>query len=179
MIERPAYLKAISERLGSNPVVALLGPRQCGKTTLARMYTAGTNCEFFDLEDNRDLSRLENPFLALEELTGLIIIDEVQRKPEIFETIRVLVDRPKCEAQFLLLGSAAPRLVKGASESLAGRIGFVDLSGFNLAEIKTEESSRLWSRGGYPRSFLAASDLDSMRWRNDFIRTFLERDITP
>jgi predicted AAA+ superfamily ATPase len=177
MIERPVYLKSVQENLKANPVAALLGPRQCGKTTLARMLADKVHCEFFDLEDSRDLARLDNPFLALEKLTGLVVIDEVQRKPEVFETLRVLVDKPDYGAQFLLLGSAAPRLVKGASESLAGRIGFVDLSGFNLSEINHDDAGNLWSRGGFPRSFLATSDEDSFRWRNDFIRTFLERDI--
>jgi len=132
---------------------------------------------YFDLEDPADLRRLEAPLRALEGLTGLVIIDEVQRQPGLFEVLRVLVDRPKNAARFLLLGSASLSLVKGVSESLAGRIGFVDLSGFNLQEIGPAHFARLWTRGGFPRSFLASDDLTSLIWRDNFMRTFLERDI--
>ncbi len=120
---------------------------------------------------------LSAPMTALEDLSGLVIIDEVQRRPELFELLRVLVDRPENAAKFLLLGSASPRLIKGVSESLAGRIGFIDLSGFHLGEIEKEHRTMLWTRGGFPRSFLASGDDPSMAWRQDFIRTFLERDI--
>ncbi len=123
------------------------------------------------------MRRLSAPMTTLEKLSGLVVIDEVQRRPDLFELIRVLVDRPENRARFLLLGSASPRIVAGVSESLAGRIGFVDLSGFNLRETGPEHQDRLWTRGGFPRAFLAANDTASLRWRDDFVRTFLERDI--
>lgn len=177
MIRRPHALEQISRALALHPIAALLGPRQCGKTTLARMITEHEPCTFFDLEDPVDRRRLSVPMRALEELSGLVIIDEVQRKPDLFELLRVLVDRPQNSARFLLLGSASPHLVKGVSESLAGRIGMVDLSGFNLQEVGWDQRDRLWVRGGFPRSFLAGDEPTSMAWREDFIRTFLERDI--
>jgi predicted AAA+ superfamily ATPase len=132
---------------------------------------------YFDLENPIDVRRLTAPMRALEKLSGLVIIDEVQRKPDLFELLRVLVDRPGNEARFLLLGSASPHLVKGVSETLAGRIGFTDLSGFNLTEVGAGQSEHLWIRGGFPRAYLAADDPAAMLWRDDFIRTFLERDI--
>ncbi len=178
MIDRPDRLQAIHQVFENLPVVALLGPRQCGKTTLARTFASErSGTEYFDLEHTVDRSRLDNPMLALQDLDGVVIIDEIQRRPELFEVLRVLVDRPDNSTQFLVLGSAAPRLVKGAAETLAGRIGFVDLSGFNLGEVGSDQKTRLWSRGGFPRSFLARGDTASLAWRNDFIRTFLERDI--
>jgi len=177
MIDRPHYISRIETALRHNPVVAMLGPRQCGKTTLSRVIARQRKCEYFDLEDPVDLSRLSAPLLALGDLSGLIIIDEVQRKPELFEILRVLVDRPQTEAKFLLLGSASPHLVRGVSESLAGRLAFVDMSGFDVREVGLENFSILWSRGSFPRSYLAPSDKTSYRWRNDFIKTFLERDI--
>ena len=177
MISRPAYVSAISQSLERNPVVALLGPRQCGKTTLARFVASQRDSTYFDLEDPLTLARLENPLLALEGSSGLVVIDEIQRRPELFEILRVLVDRSGNRSRFLVLGSAAPRLIKGASESLAGRIGFVDLAGFDLTETGPESIPELWGRGGFPRSYLAADDAASYSWRNDFIRTFLERDI--
>jgi predicted AAA+ superfamily ATPase len=170
-------MSALKACLDNNPVVALMGPRQCGKTTLARELAAGRKCEFFDLEDPVDSSRLDNPLLALRDLRGLVVIDEIQRRPELFSILRVLVDRPANEATFLILGSAAPRLVKGAAETLAGRVGFVDLSGFDMSEVGEERIDTLWHRGGFPRSFLAPSDAASHGWRRDFIRTFLERDV--
>lgn len=177
MIDRPEFLAALETGLRETPVVALLGPRQCGKTTLARMISSNRESVFFDMENPVDIARMENPLLTLQGLRGLIVIDEIQRKPEIFDVIRVLVDRPEYEATFLVLGSAAPRLVQGASQTLAGRIGFVDLSGFIISEVGEESLDRLWQRGGFPRSFLASSDSASHRWRSDFVRTFLERDI--
>lgn len=178
MIERRTLSEAVARALQNNPVVAILGPRQCGKTTLARMISAARDDgEFFDLEDPVDIGRLSAPMQALAPLHGLVIIDEIQRKPELFELLRVLVDRPESDAVFLVLGSASPELVKGTSESLAGRIGFVDMSGFSLAEIGHEHRQPLWVRGGFPRSFLASSDDSSYAWRQDFMRTFLERDI--
>ena len=178
MIERNTLSEAVASALATNPVVALLGPRQCGKTTLARTIAATReDCEFFDLEDPVDIGRLTAPMQALAPLRGLVIIDEIQRRPELFELLRVLVDRPDNKAVFLVLGSASPHLVRGASESLAGRVGFVDMSGFTLAEIGRDNRLALWTRGGFPRSFLAAGDEASYAWRQDFMRTFLERDI--
>jgi hypothetical protein len=170
-------LARITQAFQVHPVVSLLGPRQCGKTTLARMIAEAEPCVYFDLENPVDIRRLSAPMTALEPLSGLVVIDEVQRKPEIFELLRVLVDRPGNPARFLLLGSASPDLVKKTSESLAGRLGFVDLSGFELREVGVEKRTPLWIRGGFPRSFLAPDNAASMAWREDFIRTFLERDI--
>lgn len=177
MIERSGYIKAITISLEDNPVVALLGPRQCGKTTLAHLIASRRDSDYFDLENPRDLSRLTNPLMALENIQGLAVIDEVQLKPELFEILRVLVDRPGNTTRFLVLGSAAPRLIKGASESLAGRIGFIDLSGFNIEEVGRGSIPSLWHRGGFPLSFLAEGGKKSFAWRSNFIRTFLERDI--
>ncbi len=177
MISRPFYIERVSEMLRVNPVAALIGPRQCGKTTLARMISQNRKCTGFDLEDPADRQQLDAPMSILSNLDGLVIIDEIQRRPELFEIIRVLVDRPENKAQFLILGSAAPSLMKGASESLAGRLGFVDLSGFDLSEVGPDNRDQLWSRGGFPRSFLAADNSASAIWREGFVRTFLERDI--
>ena len=177
MIPRPEPLTLIARAFRVHPVAALIGPRQCGKTTLARMLAESEPCTYFDLESPVDIRRLSAPMRALEGLSGLVVIDEVQRRPELFEILRVLVDRPGNTARFLLLGSASPQLVKGVSESLAGRLGFVDLSGFDLSEVGAENRDRLWIRGGLPRSFLAPDDSASAMWRDDFIRTFLERDI--
>jgi uncharacterized protein len=177
MIPRPAPISQIEASFRVHPVTALLGPRQCGKTTLARFMAEQEPSTYFDLENPVDIQRLSAPMQALQELSGMVIIDEVQRKPELFELLRVLVDRPGKHVRFLLLGSASPHLIKGVSESLAGRIGFVDLSGFQLREVGGRHRVQLWLRGGLPRSFLADSDSDSLGWRENFIRTFLERDI--
>src|SRR4030065_784269 len=149
MIKRPDALSRISQAFRVHPVVALLGPRQCGKTTLAMMLAKGRKSTYFDLENPGDLRRFASPLRALEGLSDLVIIDEVQRQPGLFEVLRVLVDRPKNQARFLLLGSASPQLVRGVSESLAGRIGFVDLSGFDLTEVDTDAYNPLWLRGGF------------------------------
>jgi hypothetical protein len=177
MIPRPNGIDEIQRTLATHPIAALLGPRQCGKTTMARMIADRQSSIYFDLENPVDLRRLSAPMSVLQELSGLVIIDEVQRRPDLFELLRVLADRPRNAARFLLLGSASPHLVKGVSESLAGRIGFIDLSGFDLTEVGASERDRLWLRGGLPRSFLAADDHASLAWRQDFVRTFLERDI--
>ena len=177
MIPRPEPISQIKTSFRIHPVTALLGPRQCGKTTLARLIAEQEPSTFFDLENPIDIQRLAAPMQTLKDLSGLVIIDEIQRKPELFELLRVLVDRSDRSVRFLLLGSASPQLVKGVSESLAGRIGFVDLSGFQLWEIGVQHRDRLWARGGFPRAFLAGSDPDSIQWREGFIRTFLERDI--
>jgi predicted AAA+ superfamily ATPase len=177
MIPRPEPIRQIEASFRVHPVTALLGPRQCGKTTLARIMAENEPSTFFDLENPVDIQRLSAPMQALKDLSGLVVIDEVQRKPELFELFRVLVDRPGQSGRFLLLGSASPHLVKGVSESLAGRIGFVDLAGFQLWEVGVEHREHLWIRGGLPKSFLAASESDSIQWRENFVRTFLERDI--
>jgi len=177
MIPRPNPIRQIELTFQTHSVTALLGPRQCGKTTLARFIAEQEQSTIFDLENPVDLQRLSAPTQALQDLSGLVIIDEVQRKPELFELLRVLVDRSNQETRYLLLGSASLDLVKGVSESLAGRIGFVDLSGFQLWEVGEQHRDRLWIRGSLPKSFLADSGLDSMKWRENFVRTFLERDI--
>ncbi len=177
IIPRPHAIGRIERTFQVHPITALLGPRQCGKTTLARMVAEHEPCEYFDLENPVDTRRLSQPLQALEALSGLVIIDEVQRRPDLFEILRVLVDRSSSPARFLLLGSASPQLVKGVSESLAGRIGFVDLSGFQLIEVGADQMQPLWVRGGFPNSFLADDNPASMVWRENFIRTFLERDI--
>jgi predicted AAA+ superfamily ATPase len=177
MIPRPEPIRQIETSFQIHPVTALLGPRQCGKTTLARFIAEQEPSTVFDLENPVDIQRLSAPMQALKDLSDLVIIDEVQRKPELFELLRVLVDRSRQNARFLLLGSASPHLVKGVSESLAGRIGFVDLAGFQLWEVGVQHRDRLWIRGGLPKAFLADSEPDSTQWRESFIRTFLERDI--
>jgi len=177
MIDRLEYEVRVREVFRTHAVCALLGPRQCGKTTLARHLTEDEPVTFFDLEDPVDLRRLEAPQIALEGLDGLVVLDEIQRRPELFELLRVLVDRPDNAARFLVLGSASLDLVRGVSESLAGRIGFVDLSPFGLDEVGADAASRLWLRGGFPRSFLAEDAAASASWREGFVRTFLERDI--
>jgi predicted AAA+ superfamily ATPase len=177
MIPRPNAFSDIARSFRVHPVTALLGPRQCGKTTLARMIAEHEPCEYFDLENPVDTRRLSQPLQALEKLEGLVVIDEIQRRPDLFELLRVLVDRPDNAARYLLLGSASTQIVKGVSESLAGRIGFVDLSGFHLAEVGSDQMESLWIRGGFPISFLAEDIIASSDWRSNFIRTFLERDI--
>ncbi len=178
MVERPDAIARVLELFRIHPCVAILGPRQCGKTTLARVLAADESvCTFFDLESPLDARKLAAPMRALSHLDGLVVLDEVQQRPELFEILRVLVDRPDSRTRFLVLGSASPTLVKGASESLAGRLGFVDLGGFDLCETGAESQDRLWNRGGFPRSFLAADDGASIDWRQGFVRTFLERDI--
>jgi len=156
--------------------VVLLGPRQCGKTTLARQIAAGQSAAFFDLENPDDAAALEQPMMALAPLRGLVVLDEVQRRPEIFECLRVLMDGANQPAKFLLLGSASPHLVRGVTESLAGRVAFVDMQGFSLSEVEAGNQDRLWIRGGFPRSYLATGQTASMAWRKDFIRTFIEKD---
>lgn len=177
MILRSSLERRLREAIRKSPVVALLGPRQSGKTTLARSLSGQKRTEYFDLEDPADLARLAAPQVALEDVRGLVVLDEVQRKPELFELLRVLADRPTTPARFLLLGSASPHLVRGVSESLAGRVRFIEIGGFDLTEVGTKEFRSLWRRGGFPRSFLAPSERESVAWRDDFTRTFLERDL--
>lgn len=179
MISRNRHLGRLEHLLEHYPVVAILGARQVGKTTLARQIMARYegSAERFDLEDPDDLARLGEPKIALGNLEGLVVIDEVQRRPDLFPILRVLVDRPEAAARFLILGSASPDLLRQGSESLAGRIFFHRLDGFALDEVGIEEREALWFRGGFPRSFLAASDAISSEWCRGFIATFLERDL--
>jgi hypothetical protein len=177
MIDRPVYLSQLSRAVRRSPITALVGPRQCGKTTLARMFAKERTAAFFDLESQLDLNRLQNPQLALGSLRGLVIIDEIQAMPELFRLLRVLADRPGDTTRFLVLGNASPELIKNVSETLAGRVEFVELSGFGLQETGIGSSDRVWIRGGFPRSFLARTDADSLAWREGFIQTFLARDI--
>lgn len=177
MIDRPSYVEKLSTALRRSPVVALLGPRQCGKTTLARIFALERKSTHFDLESQPDLQRLQNPEMVLGSLEGIVILDEIQRLPELFNVLRVLVDRPERTTRFLILGSASPDLVKNVSETLAGRVEFIELSGFDVSETGADSWQGLWLRGGFPRSFLADSDDDSLAWREGFVLTFLERDI--
>ena len=177
MLQRPWLLERLRAGLKMSPAVALLGPRQCGKTTLAREVAAKSESNYFDLENPVDLARLAEPMTALESLRGLVVIDEVQRHPELFPVLRVLLDRKPVRARFLVLGSASPELLRQSSETLAGRIAIVEMGGFMLEELARQDFSRLWLRGGFPRSFLARSEAASAAWREDFIRTFLERDL--
>lgn len=176
-LPRPRVRAEIERLLRASPVVALLGPRQSGKTTLARELLEGREGRRFDLEDPRDAQALSEPMTALEGLRGLVVIDEVQRQPGLFEVLRVLADRRPTRTRFLVLGSASPALLRQSSESLAGRIRFVELSGFSLEEVGANRLRRLLLRGGFPRSFLSTSDDESFGWREDFIRTFVERDL--
>jgi uncharacterized protein len=177
MISRPELLSRIRKALLRSPIVALLGPRQSGKTTLARMLLSIDSENYFDLEGGASLRRLEDPEIALSELRGLVVIDEVQRRPELFPILRVLADRPRKPARFLILGSASPGLLRQSSESLAGRIEIIEIAGFTAHEVGHKRLDRLWLRGGYPRSFLASSENNSFSWRKSFLQTFLERDI--
>jgi predicted AAA+ superfamily ATPase len=177
MIARSERLETIRSRLETNPVVAVLGPRQCGKTTLARMLMPTEAASYFDLEDPVVAEIFADPMTALRDLRGLVIIDEAQQRPELFPVLRVLSDRPDRPATFLILGSASPELSRQASESLAGRVSLIEMTGFSTGEIPTKEWPVLWRRGGFPRSFLAGSEEESSRWRSDFIQTFLQRDL--
>jgi len=179
MIERVDHVRAIERQLKSFPVVAIVGMRQVGKTTLARQVAAGRSevVHYFDLENEEDRARLVDPGLTLKELRGLIILDEIQHSPDLFMTLRVLADRPRKLARFLVLGSASGDLLRQSSESLAGRISYHHVAPLSLAEISTAKSKQLWLRGGLPRSYLARSNRASLDWRKQFIRTFLERDL--
>ncbi len=177
VIGRGRLTGRVALALRRSRVVALTGPRQCGKTTLARALAAGRRAAYFDLEDPVAALRLAEPLTALGPLRGLVVIDEVQRAPHLFPVLRVLADRNPGQARFLLLGSASPELMRQASESLAGRVEFVDMAGFAIEEVGDDALRRLWQRGGFPRAFLARGDAASLAWREDFIRTFLERDL--
>jgi predicted AAA+ superfamily ATPase len=177
MIHRVLDIRAVRAALKRNPVVALLGPRQSGKTTLARQFVAADSQTYFDLEDPQSLARLTEPATALRPLKGLVVIDEIQRRPELFPLLRVLADRRPLPARFLILGSASPDLLRQSSESLAGRLMTIPLEGFRLADLGGEAQARHWLRGGFPRSFTARGEADSVAWRRQFLQTFLERDM--
>ena len=177
MIERAELLRQVEYGLKRNPVTAILGPRQCGKTTLAKEVGRRENAVYFDLEDPNDQARLANPQLTLEGQRGVVILDEIQRRPELTMLLRVLADRRPLPCRFIVLGSASPDLIRQASDSLAGRIHFVDMSGFTLGEVGNDHREPLWLRGGFPQSFLSENDEDSRQWRMSFVRTFLERDM--
>ena len=179
MIPRDAHATGVERLLARHPVVALLGARQVGKTTLANQVARRRPgpTHFFDLESSADVARLADPLLVLPSLRGLVVLDEVQRRPDLFPALRVLADRRPCPARFLVLGSASPDLLRQSSESLAGRISHYELPCLGLAETGPGKLDALWLRGGFPRAFTARSHVDSYRWRRDFVRTFLERDI--
>jgi predicted AAA+ superfamily ATPase len=179
MLDRPNKLKAIRDGFDRASIVSITGLRQSGKTTIAKQFASkfSGKSTHFDLEDPRSLARLTEPMTALEGLSGLVVIDEVQRVPSLFPILRVLADRKDQPAKFLLLGSASPVLIKEISESLAGRVALFEMDGFNLQEIGAKNFKNLWCRGGLPPSYLAKSDIDSFRWRQDFITLFIERDL--
>lgn len=177
MIQREALSQRISVSLARSRVVALIGPRQCGKTTLARQFVPMESANYFDLEDPVSLARLDQPMTALQGLHGLVVIDEIQRRPDLFPVLRVFCDRTPLPARFLILGSASPDLLRQSSESLAGRLETVTMSGFSLAEVGVDMQAPHWLRGGFPLAFLAGSDEDSAAWRKSFVQTFLERDL--
>lgn len=178
-MKRNKYLEYINEEFKINPIVSLLGPRQCGKTTLAEQYTKTLKEEFhkFDLEDPEDLAALENPKLLFSELKGTIVLDEIQRRPELFPYLRTLVDKEKRKRKILILGSASKDLIQQSSESLAGRISYIEVTPFKLNETAKTDQSKLWHQGGFPLSFLAETEKESYKWRKSYISTFLERDI--
>ncbi len=177
MIFRGSYLDMIHKALDRNPVAMLLGPRQVGKSTLARELLPPDSPNYFDLDLPAVSFLLEQPLTALQHLKGLVVIDEAQRAPQIFPVLRVLADRPNNPAKFLLLGSASPELSRQSNESLAGRVEMIDVQGFSLNEVGREKADQLWLRGGFPRSFTATDDEASMAWRGNFTRTFVERDL--
>lgn len=177
MVSRLRLEDAVRRALRHGRVVALVGPRQAGKTTLARTIVRATSPNYFDLENPTDLARLAEPLTTLANLRGLVVIDEVQHRPDLFPVLRVLADRAPLPARFLVLGSASPGLLRQSSESLAGRIQVIEIGGFSLAELGRGTLERHWRRGGFPRSYLAPSELRSWTWRDQFVRTFLERDV--
>ena len=179
MISRKSYIETLRRRLDQFPVVALIGARQVGKTTLAKQFsrTYKGPVRHFDLENTEDLQALREPMLVLHELRGLVVIDEIQRLPDLFQILRVLADRPRRPARFLVLGSASIELLQQSSESLAGRISYCEIDGFSIREIGASQTDRLWLRGGFPRAYMATSNQRSMAWREEFLRTFIERDM--
>jgi uncharacterized protein len=177
MINRKTDIKLVQVALKRSRVVALLGPRRCGKTTLARQFMPADSLNYFDLEDPQSLARLTEPDTALHPLKGLVVIDEIQRRPDLFPLLRVLADRKPLPARFLILGSASPGLLRQSSETLAGRLETVPLEGFRLADLGAAAQIRQWLRGGFPLSFTARTEADSVAWRRQFLQTFLERDL--
>lgn len=177
MVKREKLVQEVRSAIGRSRAVALIGPRQCGKTTLARKLVSTDSPNYFDLEDPSSIARLDQPMTALGGLKGLVVIDEVQRRPDLFPVLRVLADRKPLPARFLVLGSASPDLLRQSSESLAGRIQTIAMSGFTLSEAGKAAHPRHWLRGGLPTSFLARTESDSLAWRKNFIQTFLERDL--
>jgi predicted AAA+ superfamily ATPase len=176
MIRRTSILSALNTALARSRVVVLVGPRQSGKTTLARELIEEDSVNYFDLEDPASLARLDEPMTALRPLKGLVVIDEIQRRPDLFPILRVLADRRNTPARFLVLGSASGHLIRQTSESLAGRMERIVIGGFSMAELGSGAEQQLWLRGGLPLSFLAESDVNSIAWRKNFIQTLLERD---
>ena len=176
-LNRPALLAAVHAALARSPAVALLGPRQVGKTTLARQFVSPGSSHYLDLEDPVVQAQLAAPMTLLGGLRGLVVIDEIQRAPEIFPALRVLIDRDDAPARFLLLGSASPQLLRQGSESLAGRLAIIEMGGFSLQDVGAAQADRLWWRGGFPRAYLAADDVASRAWRRDFMRLVIERDL--
>ena len=176
MIKRTSILSELNNALARSRVVVLVGPRQSGKTTLARQLVEENSVNYFDLEDPASLARLDEPMTALRPLKGLVVIDEVQRRPDLFPVLRVLSDRIDTPARFLILGSASGNLMRQTSESLAGRMERIAIGGFSMAELGSKDEQQLWLRGGLPLSFLAGSDVNSIAWRKNFIQTLLERD---
>lgn len=177
MIKRVELTQRVRKALSRSRVVALIGPRQCGKTTLAREFVSPDSHNYFDLEDPLSLARLNEPMTALKDLKGLIVIDEVHRSPDLYTVLRVLADRRPLPARFLLLGSASSELLRQTSESLAGRLETITMGGFSISEVGVKSHSRHWLRGSFPLSCLAKNDKDSLAWRKNFIQTFLERDV--
>lgn len=177
MLSRSALEQNVRTALSRSPVVALVGPRQVGKTTLARSFLAPDSANYFDLEDPVSLARLEEPMTALSPLTGLVVIDEIQRSGDLFPVLRVLADRAGNPARFLLLGSASPALLKQSGESLAGRLEIIEVGGFSIGETGLNSIDTLWLRGGFPRSFLAQNQADSQVWRKQFLLALAERDL--
>jgi uncharacterized protein len=177
VIERTSDLLLVRSALRRSRVVALLGPRQCGKTTLARQFVAPDSLNYFDLEDPQSLARLSEPDTALRPLKGLVVIDEIQRRPDLFPLLRVLADRSPLRARFLILGSASTELLRQSSETLAGRLETVPLEGFRLSDLGAAAQGRHWLRGGFPLAYTPRREADSVAWRRQFLQTFLERDI--
>jgi len=177
MVKRENLVREVRSALKRSRAVGLIGPRQCGKTTLARQLVSAESPNYLDLEDPSSIARLDEPMTALRNLKGLVVIDEVQRRPDLFPVLRVLADRKPLPARFLVLGSASPELLRQSSESLAGRIETIAMSGFSMSEAGRDAHMRHWLRGGFPPSFLARTNTDSLAWRKNFIQTFLERDL--